>query len=107
MPKYIIFYIGGNQPSGTEESKRNSSKYMDWLSALGDKAISPANPFKNTSTIHPDRSVKNESSTSMSGYTIIEVDSMEEALEIAKVCPFLDIGGKLEVSELVQMSDKK
>jgi len=39
----------------------------------------------------------------MSGYTIIEVDSMEVALELAKACPFLDIGGSLEVSELLQM----
>jgi len=31
----------------------------------------------------------------MSGYTIIEADSMEVALEIAKACPFLDIGGSL------------
>jgi hypothetical protein len=29
---------------------------------------------------------------------------METALEIAKACPFLDIGGSLEVSELIQMS---
>jgi hypothetical protein len=28
---------------------------------------------------------------------------METALEIAKACPFLDIGGSLEVSELIQM----
>jgi len=39
----------------------------------------------------------------MSGYTIIEVDSMDAALSIAKSCPFLDIGGSLEVSELVEM----
>jgi hypothetical protein len=41
----------------------------------------------------------------MSGYTIIEAESMEVALSIAKSCPFLDIGGSLEVSELVQMPD--
>jgi hypothetical protein len=28
---------------------------------------------------------------------------MEAALEMAKACPFLDIGGSLEVSELMQM----
>jgi hypothetical protein len=39
----------------------------------------------------------------MSGFTIIEVDSMDEALSIAKKCPFLDVGGSLEVSELMQM----
>jgi hypothetical protein len=39
----------------------------------------------------------------MSGYTIIEAESIEAALEKAKACPFLDIDGSLEVSELVQM----
>jgi hypothetical protein len=39
----------------------------------------------------------------MSGFTIIEVANMEEALAITKACPFLEIGGSLEVSELVQM----
>jgi len=39
----------------------------------------------------------------MSGYTVIEVDSMDRALDFAKTCPFLEIGGSLEVSELVQM----
>jgi len=39
----------------------------------------------------------------MSGFTIIEAQSIEVALEMAKSCPFLDIGGSLEVSELMQM----
>ena len=39
----------------------------------------------------------------MSGYTIIESESMDTALSIAKACPFLEIGGSLEVSELMQM----
>ena len=43
----------------------------------------------------------------MSGYTIIEADSMETALEMAKACPFLDIGGSLEVSELAEMPGQK
>jgi hypothetical protein len=45
--------------------------------------------------------------TSMSGFTIIEADSMEAALLIAKGCPFLDIGGSLEVSESIQMPGQK
>ena len=39
----------------------------------------------------------------MSGFTTIEAESMEAALSIAKACPFLDIGGSLEVSALMQM----
>ena len=103
MPQYVIIYLGGNQPSTPDEGKKHRSKYMEWLSSMGDKAISPMNPLKNTSTVNPDGSVTNCSKTLMSGYTIINVDSMDNALNIAKACPFLEIGGSLEVSELMQM----
>ncbi len=103
MTRYIITYLGGDQPASPEEGKRHFEKYKAWLSSLGDAAVSPANPLKNTSTVHSDGTVTAESATSMSGYTIIQADSMERALEMAKTCPFLKIGGSLEVSELIQM----
>ena len=95
MPQYLIVYLGGEQPSNPEEGKQHFSKYMAWLSSLGNAAVSPAS------------TVTNGSKTTMSGYTIIEADSMETALSIAKDCPFLDIGGYLEVSELVEMPEQK
>jgi len=105
MRQYIITYLGGDQPSSPEEGKQHYAKYREWLSSLGDSAVSPANPFKDTSTVNSDGTVTTGSTTSMSGYTIIEAESMEEALSIAKACPFLDIGGSLEVSELIKMPD--
>ncbi|MGD9487197.1 MAG: hypothetical protein AB7W47_04205 [Calditrichaceae bacterium] len=103
MAQYIITYLGGNQPSSPDEGKRHFAKYKEWLSSLGDSAVSPANPIKNTSTVNSDGTVTSKSITSMSGYTIIEAESKETALKIAKTCPFLEIGGSLEVSELMKM----
>lgn len=103
MPQYCIAYLGGDKPSSPEEGEKHFSKYMDWLSSLGDSAVSPANPLKNTSTVNSDGSVTSGGQTSMSGFTIIEADSTESALSVAKSCPFLEIGGSLEVSELMQM----
>ena len=99
----MITYLGGDQPSSPEEGKQHFAKYKEWLSSLGDSAVSPANPLKDTSTVNSDGTVTTGSTTSMSGFTIIEADSMEAALLIAKACPFLDIGGSLEVSELIEM----
>jgi len=107
MPQYIIAYLGGDKPSSPEEGKQQMSKYGAWLSSLGDSAVSPANPLKNTSTVNSDGTVTTGGSSSMSGFTIIAADSMEAALLIAKGCPFLDIGGSLEVSELIQMPGQK
>lgn len=103
MAQYIIVYLGGDQPASPEEGKQHFSKYMAWLSALGDAVVSPANPLKDTNTVNADGTVTTGGATTMSGYTIIDADSMDAALTIAKGCPFLDINGSLEVSELVEM----
>ena len=103
MPQFIITYIGGNPPATPEEGKAHMAKYKEWLSSLGDSAVSPANPMKNTRTVGPDGEVVEGGKSSMSGYTIVAADSLDDAIDIAKKCPFLEIGGSLEVSELMQM----
>jgi len=107
MPQYMITYLGGDQPSSPEEGKQHMAKYMDWLSSLGNSAVSPANPLKDTTTVNPDGTVTTGGTTTMSGYTVIEADTMDAALSIAKACPFLEIGGSLEVSELIEMPFQK
>lgn len=103
MAQYMIAYLGGNQPSSPEEGERHFARYKEWLTSLGGRAVSPANPFRNTCTVGPDGAVTAGSTTSMSGYTIIEAGSMAAALQDARACPFLDMGGSLEVSELGEM----
>jgi len=103
MPQFIISYVGGNPPASQEEGQQHMLKYRTWLAALGDSVVSPANPFKNTHTVSPDGTVEKGSGSSLSGYTIVNVESIEDAIAIAKECPFLDMEGTLEVSELLQM----
>lgn len=104
MPHYLITYLGGDHPTDPQEARKHKGKYKQWLSSLGDAAVSPANPIRDTYTVHPDGRVSAGSATAMSGYTILEVESMDAALDAAKTCPFLEIGGSLEVSELIRMS---
>lgn len=103
MPQFVMTYLGGNPPATPEEGKKHFAEYQQWLGSLGDAAVSPMNPFKNTHVVKPDGSVSQGSSIAMTGYTIVEASDMDAALEMAKGCPFLAIDGTLEVSELVQM----
>jgi len=103
MTQYVFVYLGGSQPSSPEESEKHFSKYMEWLSSLGDSVVSPTIPLKDTHTVSPDGAIREGGSSAMSGFSIIKADSMDAALSIARACPFLEIGGSLEVSELMQM----
>ena len=64
----------------------------------------PAAPFKNPVTINPDGSITEGSTTAMSGYTMVQAESMEDVVKMGQACPFLEIGGSLEVAELMEMS---
>ena len=100
----MITYLGGNQPATPEEGQQHFQKYMEWLESLGAAAVSPMNPLKGTQTVNPDGSIIDGSSVGMSGFTIVEAPSHDAAMEMAKACPFLTIDGRLEVAELVDMS---
>jgi len=107
MPQYIFVYLGGETPSNPEEGQKHFTKYQQWLSALGDAVISPVIPFKDTHTVQPDGAAGPGSTTAMSGLSIIKMASMDEAVEAAKSCPFLEINGTLEISEIIEMSSKE
>lgn len=104
MAQYLITYLGNPREMGKEEGRMHMVKYREWLDDLGHAAISPANPVRNAKTIESDGSVIDGGITKMSGYSIIEAESDEAALAIVKACPYLDVGGQLELAELVQMS---
>ena len=85
------------------EASKHFEKYMGWLSSLGDAVVIPTIPLKDTNTVSPDGAIKEGGSSAMSGFTIIKADTMDAALSIAQSCPFLEIGGSLEVSEMMQV----
>lgn len=104
MPQFIFAYLGGEYPSNSEEGQKHFEKYQRWLRSLGDAVVSPAIPFRNTHTVQADGTTSPGSMTGMSGLSIIRMDSMEQALAAAQACPFLEIKGALEISELIEMS---
>ena len=107
MPQYIFVYLGGEYPSNPEEGQKHFSKYQQWLSSLGDAVVSPAIPFKDTHTVQPNGTTAPGSTTAMSGLSIIKMPSMDDALKVAETCPFLEINGTLEISEMIEMSSKE
>lgn len=103
MMQFVFVYLGGKQPTNPAEAKKHFEKYMEWLSSLGEAVVVPTIPLKDTTTVRAGGSVEEGGSSAMSGFSIIKADSMKSALAIAQACPFLEIGGSLEVSELMQM----
>lgn len=103
MKQFILVYLGGKQPATPDAANSHFAKYVEWLSSLGDSVVIPTIPLKDTHTVSPDGTTEEGGSSAMSGFTVIKAESMEAALAIARSCPFLEIDGSLEVSEMMQV----
>ena len=103
MPNYIIAYYGGKKPESPEEGNTQMAKWKTWVGDLGDAVVNPGSPMGKSKIVSSTGVSDDDGSNTMSGFSIVKADSFDSALDMAKACPFLEIGGTLKVAELLEM----
>ncbi len=105
----LIFRMDyANAPQGTPEQMQTMTlRWMDWIKSIAEKnkltdrgnrlaASGKVVKSNNVVTNGPYTEIKE----SIGGYTLIKSESYEDAVEIAKDCPILAVGGNVEVREI-------
>ena len=104
MAKYVFAYHGGKMPETPEEGQKVMAAWSDWLQGMGSAVVDGGNPVGPSKTVSADGVEDNGGSNPLSGYSIVEADSLETAVEMAKGCPVLEGGhGTVEVAEAMDM----
>jgi hypothetical protein len=104
MENFMIAYFGGNSPSSKEEGMAQMGKWKTWVESLGDKVVNPGTPLMETKIVTGD-AVQNENDASaMKGFAVVKADDMEAAVAIAQSDPFLENGGTIRVSQMMEMA---
>src|SRR5512136_230325 len=101
MSKYVLLYNGGSMPEAGPETEKVMKAWEAWLSKLGKAVVDPGDPFTpKVKSIGSDGSVADGPVGSMAtGYSILEADSLDAAVKMARSCPVLQGGAKLSVYE--------
>lgn len=97
MGKYVLAYRGGAMEESPEAQEAVMGKWMGWFSEIGGAVSDMGNPF-GSSTV-----VGSNTSSGLTGYTIVAADSLDAAATLAKGCPVLEAGGSVEVYEALEM----
>ena len=103
MSNYIIAYHGGKKPESPEEGNTQMAKWKTWVADLGDAVVNPGSPMGRSKIVSSTGVSDDDGPDTMSGFSIVKADSLDAALDMAKACPFLEIGGTLKVAELMEM----
>ncbi len=101
MSEYIIAYLGGSQPSSPEEGAKHRAKWQVWLDGLGDAVVNRGTPLGKSVHVNAD-GVMDNGPEPLTGFSIVKADDMDAAIEIAKACPFCEIG-TVEVAPVMSM----
>jgi hypothetical protein len=105
MPTYLITYHGGpGMPTNPEEAEQMLAAFQAWAAEVGDAMRDPGAPLAAARTVSTGSEVDGQKEAAISGYTVIEAASLDEAVQLVHSHPFLTRGGFLQVSESVAVA---
>ncbi len=114
MKEYTLIYrneLKTGPQMTPEQASAMMQRWMDWMGQLKNKGqlVSPGSrlePFAGR-VVKPSNVVTNgpyaEIKEAIGGYSIVKAASYDEAVDMAKDCPILMVGGNVEVREIIAM----
>ena len=106
MAKFLLTYHnpGGARIAPTPEQQAKSmDAWTAWFGQLGAALVDGGNPVGATKTVAANGSVSDGGTNAATGYSIINVNSIDEAVKASQMCPVLQDGGSVEVGQLLDM----
>ena len=99
MTKFLYAYTGGggNMDATEEERQALYQKWGAWMGGLGDALVDAGAPFSES------KSVNGCGTVGLTGYSLVEAASLDDAVAKAKGCPIFESGGNVEVYETMPM----
>jgi len=102
VPNYVFAYHGGKRPETPEAGAAQMARWKAWLEGLGEAVVNPGTPLGKSKTVSADGVSDDGGSNPLAGFSIVKADSMDAALEMAKACPFVEMG-TIEVAEAMEL----
>jgi hypothetical protein len=97
MSKYLLLFRGGTQPQGEEEGQAVMAAWTAWFERIGSAVVDQGDPTAGGRSIGHDGSVTEAAPEDVTGSSVLETDSLESAVEMARSCPHLEAGGSISV----------
>ena len=107
MAKFILLCRGGQVSD--QQRGAHMQKWGAWMGGLAQSGkLAGGEPLQGGGKVISGGGSKvdnaGSSADAVNGYILVNAPSLDEAVNIAKGCPLLEIGGNLEVRETVDMS---
>ena|SRR6201997_1640410 len=111
MSEFVFLYRGGEAGRSPERMQQSMQKWMAWFQGLGEKGHikDRGQPLERSGKLvrGKQKSVTDgpfaEAKDIVGGYTLIEARDLDQAVELSKGCPILEVEGTVEVRPVMKI----
>src|SRR5246127_1657337 len=112
MSEFVFLYRGGARDGSPEQMQQTMQKWMAWLKQLGEKGHikDQGQPLERTGKLvkGKQKTVTDgpfpEAKDIVGGYTLIGARDLDQAVELSKGCPILEVDGGVEVRPVMKLN---
>ena len=102
MAQFAFLYFGEPQFDDPNDAQAHQKQWFDYIGGLGDAVVTPGMPMSPATRITADGIAPAPTEGRLTGLTVVEAESMDAAVAMAKTCPFVDVG-TVDVVQIYQM----
>ena len=103
MPKFVFAYHGGKTSMTPEEGQAHMTNWRQWVQSLGSAMIDPGHAVGVSVTVSTSGVEDNGGPNPISGVSVVEAETLSDAVTMAQRSPHISIGGSIEVAEVLNM----
>jgi hypothetical protein len=103
VAKFLLNYHGGKRAETPDEQAKAMADWTTWFGQLGSALVDQGDAVGPTKTVKADGTVSDGASGPSTGYSIIQVESIDQAVKASQMCPVLASGGSVEIGQLLEI----
>ncbi len=98
MAKYLLAYKGGGMATTDEAREAAMAAWGAWFGELGPAIVDAGNPFGPSASVGAN-GANGAAGSGLTGYSVIEASSLDDATSKTGGCPVIADGGSVDVYE--------
>jgi hypothetical protein len=98
MAKFLYAYTGGGAATTPEDREKAMAAWGAWMGGLGAALVDGGAPFSESKAADG-----GPAKLGLTGYSILEAGSLDDAVAKTAGCPIFESGGTVEVYEAIEM----
>jgi hypothetical protein len=112
MSEFTYLFRGRETSASPEQMQKTMEKWVAWFKELGVNGHikDPGRPLEHTGkVVKGKQKIVNdgpyaEAKDVVGGFVVIEAKDIEQAVELSKGCPILEVGGSVEVRPVQELN---